>query len=56
MAKRAGAARFLPMHHSVFKLSYEPMAEPLERVRAAAAADPSMQLVGDGVGKLFTLD
>jgi L-ascorbate metabolism protein UlaG (beta-lactamase superfamily) len=38
MARHAGARRVLPMHHSTFKLSHEPVAEPLRRFRAVADA------------------
>ena len=30
------AARMIPMHYGTFRLSYEPLEEPLERLRAAA--------------------
>jgi len=36
MAQRAGVKRILPVHHSTFKLSDEPIAEPLERLLKAA--------------------
>lgn len=36
----AGARRVLPMHHSVFKLSREPMREPLERFLVASRDEP----------------
>lgn len=37
MAQHAGARAVMPIHHSVFRLSHEPMDEPLRRLRAAAA-------------------
>lgn len=40
MAEHCGARRILPMHHSTFRLSYEPTEEPLKRAMAAVA-DPS---------------
>jgi L-ascorbate metabolism protein UlaG (beta-lactamase superfamily) len=36
MADHVGADFVLPMHHSTFRLSHEPMHEPLERMLAAA--------------------
>lgn len=40
MADHCRADRILPMHHSTFRLSYEPTAEPMERLLAAAGRDP----------------
>lgn len=39
MARQAGARAVLPMHHSTFKLSYEPMGEPMERFRKVVPAE-----------------
>ena len=39
MARQMGAQYILPMHHSTFRLSREPVEEPLERLRAAAGAE-----------------
>jgi L-ascorbate metabolism protein UlaG (beta-lactamase superfamily) len=36
MANHARADWIVPMHHSTFKLSYEPVTEPLERILTAA--------------------
>ncbi len=36
MADHCRAERILPMHHSTFRLSHEPMGEPIERMLAAA--------------------
>lgn len=38
MAKLAGAKFVMPMHHGVFRLSHEPMDEPLRRFLAAATS------------------
>ena len=35
MAAHRNADYLLPMHHSTFRLSYEPVAEPMERLAAA---------------------
>lgn len=50
MAMHAGARKVLPMHHSTFKLSQEPMEEPLARFLNAAgdrAADVVCRSIGD---------
>jgi L-ascorbate metabolism protein UlaG (beta-lactamase superfamily) len=39
MAGHVHADHVLPMHHSTFKLSHEPMTEPMERMLAAAGND-----------------
>jgi len=39
MANHVRAERVLPMHHSTFRLSYEPVAEPMERMLTAAGGD-----------------
>jgi L-ascorbate metabolism protein UlaG (beta-lactamase superfamily) len=40
MANRAGAKYIVPVHHQTFKLSDEPMNEPIERFEAALAKEP----------------
>lgn len=40
MANQAGARHLVPVHHSTFKLSNEPMNEPLERFQAALQKEP----------------
>lgn len=40
MADDCHAERILPMHHSTFRLSHEPMDEPIKRLRDATARDP----------------
>lgn len=37
MGNQAGADRFIPVHHQTFQLSREPLYEPIERFREAAA-------------------
>lgn len=39
MANHVNADYILPMHHSTFRLSHEPMTEPMERLLAAAGSD-----------------
>lgn len=39
MANEAGAARVVPIHHRTFKLSDEPLTEPLERLLAVAGSE-----------------
>jgi L-ascorbate metabolism protein UlaG (beta-lactamase superfamily) len=48
--KMAGAMRadfVLPMHHSTFKLSHEPMGEPIERILGAAGKEGERIVVRD---------
>lgn len=40
MANAAGARHLVPIHHSTFKLSEEPMSEPIERMEAALHHEP----------------
>ncbi|HEY7091326.1 MAG TPA: MBL fold metallo-hydrolase [Tepidisphaeraceae bacterium] len=50
MADHVRADFVLPMHHSTFRLSYEPMQEPMERMLAAAGNDEKriiIRQVGD---------
>jgi L-ascorbate metabolism protein UlaG (beta-lactamase superfamily) len=49
-----GAAWLLPIHHSTFRLSREPMAEPLERLLRAAGAEAG-RVVAREVGSSWTL-
>ncbi len=52
MADAAGARLFVPIHHQTFELSREPFDEPLERTRAALAAEPDrlpLQQIGQTV-------
>jgi hypothetical protein len=39
MANHVRADFLLPMHHSTFRLSYEPMTEPMERMLTVAGKD-----------------
>lgn len=54
MADMAGAERVAPIHHATFKLSDEPMREPLERFQAALAAEHD-RLALQEVGGTVTL-
>lgn len=50
MANDAGARKMLPMHHRTFKLSNEPMTDPLDRLLAAAgdrAGDVVCRRIGE---------
>jgi len=40
MADDVKAERILPMHHSTFRLSHEPVHEPIERLMAALGSNP----------------
>ena len=51
-----GAQCMIPMHYGTFRLSYEPMEEPLERLRAAAAAagvGDRLLVLEEGKTKIF---
>jgi L-ascorbate metabolism protein UlaG (beta-lactamase superfamily) len=51
-----GARCMIPMHYGTFRLSYEPMDEPVERLRAAAAAagvSDRLLVLEEGKTKIF---
>jgi len=54
MADAAGARHIVPVHHATFKLSDEPMNEPIERMQAALAKE-SGRLALKEVGETFRL-
>ena len=54
MAQEARADRFVPVHHSTFQLSREPLGEPLERLHAAAGSDDNRILVHE-IGEEFSV-
>lgn len=54
MADHCGAERILPMHHSTFRLSYEPVNEPLERLMNATR-DPQ-RIVASEIGNLWAMN
>ena len=54
MTQEARAEHVLPIHHSTFLLSREPMSEPLERFQNAAGAE-SKRIVVRGIGEEFHL-
>ncbi|MHC1762722.1 MAG: MBL fold metallo-hydrolase [Verrucomicrobiia bacterium] len=54
MANEAGADYIVPVHHETFKLSDEPMTEPMERLQACMASEPE-RLALRAVGETFTL-
>ena len=50
MAEMAGARRIVPIHHATFKLSDEPMGEPLARLERAVGVDANriaLRLAGE---------
>ena len=47
MAREAGAQWRLPMHHATFRLSHEPMDEPINRMLAAAGAEADRVVIRD---------
>jgi len=54
MFKGLGAEYLLPVHHSTFRLSREPVEEPIQRLLAAAGAE-RWRVVGSEVGATWTL-
>ncbi len=54
MADMAGARFLMPVHHQTFKLSYEPMDEPIRRFEQALARTPERVAVR-AVGETFRL-
>lgn len=53
MADHVRAANVLAMHHSTFRLSYEPMTEPMERILTAAGNDAS-RIVARAIGSQWS--
>jgi L-ascorbate metabolism protein UlaG (beta-lactamase superfamily) len=54
MFRRLQAQYVLPVHHSTFRLSREPLTEPIERFLAAAGTE-SWRVVGTEVGATWTM-
>jgi L-ascorbate metabolism protein UlaG (beta-lactamase superfamily) len=54
MADEAGANFLLPMHHQTFKLSWEPMEEPIERFTTALRHEPGRIALTE-IGQTFEL-
>ena len=54
MADMAGARFLMPVHHQTFKLSYEPMDEPIRRFEQALARTPERVAVR-AIGETFCL-
>jgi L-ascorbate metabolism protein UlaG (beta-lactamase superfamily) len=52
MANAAGADYIVPAHHQTFKLSDEPMAEPIERLQEALQKEPQ-RLALQRIGQTF---
>jgi len=53
LANLAGARYIMPVHHQTFRLSNEPMNEPIERFQAALAKEPE-RIASRQVGETFT--
>jgi hypothetical protein len=54
MSRMVEAEYVLPVHHSTFRLSREPVDEPLRRL-LAAAGEERWRVVGTEVGATWTL-
>jgi len=55
MHTSAGGRHLLPMHHSTFELSDEPMDEPMRRL-IAAAGDAASSVVARQIGEIWSID
>lgn len=54
MANAAGARFVMPVHHQTFRLSVEPLREPIERFLRAMAAEPE-RIALSQIGDTFVL-
>jgi L-ascorbate metabolism protein UlaG (beta-lactamase superfamily) len=54
MADAAGARLFVPVHHQSFRLSSEPVTEPIERAQAALSAEQGRLAIRE-IGQSITL-
>src|SRR6266487_180939 len=54
MATAAGARFIMPVHHQTFRLSFEPLREPIERFQAALSETPERIALRD-IGETFVL-
>ena len=54
MANDAGARFIMPVHHQTFRLSFEPLREPIERFEAALAKTPERIALRE-IGETFVL-
>ncbi|HYF38422.1 MAG TPA: MBL fold metallo-hydrolase, partial [Gemmatimonadales bacterium] len=55
MFQRLGATYVLPVHHSTFRLSREPIEEPMQRFLQAAGSE-RWRVIGTEVGATWTLE
>jgi L-ascorbate metabolism protein UlaG (beta-lactamase superfamily) len=55
MAGHLRAQRVMPIHHSTFKLSHEPMEEPMERFVRAAGSEAD-RIVASGIGEQWSIE
>ena len=55
MVDHVRADWMLPMHHSTFRLSHEPMSEPIERLLTAARGE-AQRIIAHRVGDMWTLN
>jgi L-ascorbate metabolism protein UlaG (beta-lactamase superfamily) len=54
MANAAGARFIMPVHHQTFRLSFEPLREPIERIEAALRKTPERIALRE-IGETFVL-
>ena len=54
MANAAGGQVIIPVHHQTFRLSFEPLREPIERFEAALKEAPERIALRE-IGETFVL-
>jgi len=54
MANDAGARFIMPVHHQTFRLSFEPLREPIERFKALLSKTPERIALRE-IGETFVL-
>jgi L-ascorbate metabolism protein UlaG (beta-lactamase superfamily) len=54
MATAVGARFIMPVHHQTFRLSFEPLGEPIERFRAVLCNTPERVALRE-IGETFVL-
>jgi L-ascorbate metabolism protein UlaG (beta-lactamase superfamily) len=54
MATAAGAQFIMPVHHQTFRLSFEPLREPIQRFQAALSETPERIALRE-IGETFVL-
>lgn len=56
MFHQIGARYFLPIHHSTFELSEEPLHEPMKRLRACASKEDASRIIDPVPGEVVVIE